>query len=56
MTAVFLPKGFERLDKWGQAQWLIKHWPIIEAYVAKTQTGALVQMMNNGSFTPVILK
>ena len=56
VTAVFLPKGFERFDKWAQAQWLIKHWPTIEAYVAKTQTGALVQMTNSGSFTPVILK
>jgi hypothetical protein len=56
VTAIFLPKGFEEMRRWDQAVWLIRHWPNVEAYIAKAKTGALVQMTNGGSFTPIVLK
>lgn len=52
ITAVLLPIAFERLDRWGQASWLVKHWPKIDEYVGDAGRGLWTRITLSGKLEP----
>src|SRR5215213_8427794 len=41
ITAIFIPRGVERLSRWDQAAWLITRWAIIDAFAQRARTGQI---------------
>lgn len=53
VTAIFLPKGFETLDRWAQATWLIRHWQTIEEVTRRLTPGTWAQASLGGSIESI---
>ena len=48
MTVLFLKSNFLQRNKWGQAEWLIRHWPKIEEQVQRLGRGTIVTVSDRG--------
>jgi len=54
ITAVFLPAGFAKFDRWTQASWLVKNWPDIDEHSRQAPKGAWVRVSLGGKISPII--
>lgn len=53
ITVILLPLGFEKLNRWDQATWLVKNWRAIDAHVAHVEPGAWAQAALTGQIAPL---
>lgn len=55
ITAIFIGRFWGKTRRWEQFQWLVKHWPKIEEFVATNPAGTVGLAQTNGTIKYIVV-